>query len=277
MECREKGTLSGSYYFFFSPSETTKSLFFYPVWVGHYYCDSDYCIHRDTFPLMLLAYVHAGAFHIEYRGRTVTACRGDLVLLDCNEPHLYRADGALEFSYVHFEGQNARALVQHLTENDFIFHGADADRAERILRDLLNVYQYNQPIRDARCSAMLYNMLIELEGPAEITAGDDSPMKHAMAYIQQHCREKLTLEDVARQVNLSPFHFSRVFKQYAGCAPMEYAQKIRMDMAKCLLKTTELPIEQIAERVGYGSASSFANMFTQKVGLSPTQFRKFPI
>ena len=38
-----------------------------------------------------------------------------------------------------------------------------------------------------------------------------------------------------------------------------------------------LPIEQIAERVGYGSASSFANMFTQKVGLSPTQFRKFPI
>ena len=102
-------------------------------------------------------------------------------------------------------------------------------------------------------------------------------MKHAMAYIQQHYREKLTLEDVARQVNLSPFHFSRVFKQYAGCAPMEYAQKIRMDMAKCLLKTTDLPIEQIAERVGYGSSSSFANMFTQKVGLSPTQFRKFPI
>ena len=139
------------------------------------------------------------------------------------------------------------------------------------------VYQYNQPMRDARCSAMLYHMLIELEGPAEIAAGDDSPMKHAMAYIQQHYREKLTLEDVARQVNLSPFHFSRVFKQYAGCAPMEYAQKIRMDMAKCLLKTTDLPIEQIAERVGYGSASSFANMFTQKVGLSPTQFRKFPI
>lgn len=66
------------------------------------------------------------------------------------------------------------------------------------------VYQYNQPMRDARCSAMLYHMLIELEGPAEIAAGDDSPMKHAMAYIQQHYREKLTLEDVARQVNLSP-------------------------------------------------------------------------
>lgn len=277
MNCTEPGCLPGSYYFFFSPSAQAQELFYYPVWMGHYYCTYGYCIDRKTYPQMLLAYVHAGIFHIKYRGQEINAGRGDLILLDCTEPHHYSAGEGLEFSYIHFLGLNSRALVRHLTQDQFLFHGRQADRAATLLEELLMRYRYNQPPRDARCSAMIYEMLIELEAP-EVCSGDRlSPVDTVIRYIQQHFSEHLTLELLASQANLSPYHFARLFKKQTGYAPLEYVLKVRLDTAKCLLKTTRTSIESIALQVGYGSSSSFANMFTQKVGLSPSQFRKFPI
>ena len=120
-------------------------------------------------------------------------------------------------------------------------------------------------------------MLIELEAPEVMASDRQSPVNTVIRYIQQHFSEHLTLDILAGQANLSPFHFARMFKKQTGYAPLEYVLKVRLDTAKCLLKTTRIPIESIALQVGYGSSSSFANMFTQKVGLSPSQFRKFPV
>ena len=273
MNCTEPGCLPGSYYYFFSPSEQAQELFYYPVWIGHYFCTQGYCIDRQSYPQMLLAYVHGGEFHIKYRGQT----RGDLILLDCTEPHHYSAADSLEFSYIHFLGLNSRALVRYLTQDQFIFRGRQADLVGARLEELLMLYHYHQPPRDARCSALIYEMLIELEAPEVMASDRQSPVNTVIRYIQQHFSEHLTLDILAGQANLSPFHFARMFKKQTGYAPLEYVLKVRLDTAKCLLKTTRIPIESIALQVGYGSSSSFANMFTQKVGLSPSQFRKFPV
>ena len=277
MNCTEPGCLPGSYYYFFSPSEQAQELFYYPVWIGHYFCTQRYCIDRQSYPQMLLAYVHGGEFHIKYRGQTCSATRGDLILLDCTEPHHYSAADSLEFSYIHFLGLNSRALVRYLTQDQFIFRGRQADLVGARLEELLMLYHYHQPPRDARCSALIYEMLIELEAPEVMASDRQSPVNTVIRYIQQHFSEHLTLDILAGQANLSPFHFARMFKKQTGYAPLEYVLKVRLDTAKCLLKTTRIPIESIALQVGYGSSSSFANMFTQKVGLSPSQFRKFPV
>ena len=277
MNCTEPGCLPGSYYYFFSPSEQAQELFYYPVWIGHYFCTQGYCIDRQSYPQMLLAYVHSGEFHIKYRGQTCSATRGDLILLDCTEPHHYSAADSLEFSYIHFLGLNSRALVRYLTQEQFIFRGRQADLVGARLEELLMLYHYHQPPRDARCSALIYEMLIELEAPEVMASDRQSPVNTVIRYIQQHFSEHLTLDILAGQANLSPFHFARMFKKQTGYAPLEYVLKVRLDTAKCLLKTTRIPIESIALQVGYGSSSSFANMFTQKVGLSPSQFRKFPV
>ena len=174
MNCTEPGCLPGSYYYFFSPSEQAQELFYYPVWIGHYFCTQGYCIDRQSYPQMLLAYVHGGEFHIKYRGQTCSATRGDLILLDCTEPHHYSAADSLEFSYIHFLGLNSRALVRYLTQDQFIFRGRQADLVGARLEELLMLYHYHQPPRDARCSALIYEMLIELEAP-EVIASDGSP------------------------------------------------------------------------------------------------------
>ena len=76
---------------------------------------------------------------------------------------------------------------------------------------------------------------------------------------------------------MSQYHFSRLFKKYYGYSPYEYLLLARINKAKHLLKTTELPVKVIAQQVGYVNASTFSSAFTAKAGLSPKAFREFPL
>ena len=59
---------------------------------------------RDSYPPLLIAYIRKGRFRVEYRGEFNVAEAGDILLLDCIEPHYYHAEDGLEFVYMHFEG-----------------------------------------------------------------------------------------------------------------------------------------------------------------------------
>ena len=87
----------------------------------------------------------------------------------------------------------------------------------------------------------------------------------------------ITLNDVAAYANMSLYHFSRLFKRDCGYSPHEYIILTRLNRAKHLLKTTDLAIKVIAQKVGYQNVSSFTNAFTARVGISPTLFRKYSI
>ena len=100
----DPGILPQSICFSFTPSDIAQELYFYPTWCGHYYCNSNYFIRRPSYPPLLLAYVRQGVFRVEYRGELRRAQHGDVLLLDCSEPHYYQAEDGLEFLYVHFDG-----------------------------------------------------------------------------------------------------------------------------------------------------------------------------
>ncbi|MFY9417094.1 MAG: AraC family transcriptional regulator, partial [bacterium] len=96
----------------------------------------------------------------------------------------------------------------------------------------------------------------------------------AKRYMAQHFAKQLTLEEVARQVHLSPYYFSRLFKEREGLTFIEYLTNLRLEEAKRLLLKTEDKIEAIARRVGYGEANYFSRLFKRKVGMSPSEYRK---
>ena len=71
--------------------------------------------------------------------------------------------------------------------------------------------------------------------------------------------------------------FSRQFKNTCGFSPYEYLILTRLNRAKHLLVSSAKPIKVIAQEVGYGSESAFTNAFSSRVGVSPGQFRKYPV
>jgi transcriptional regulator GlxA family with amidase domain len=68
--------------------------------------------------------------------------------------------------------------------------------------------------------------------------------------------------------------FKRRFARATGVPPLEYVHTLRLEESKHVLETTELPIDAVANQVGYEDASFFGRLFRRKVGLTPAQYRK---
>ncbi len=92
-------------------------------------------------------------------------------------------------------------------------------------------------------------------------------------YVRAHLAECISIEKLAELAELSPFHFSRVFKQATGMTPLQFVARERMLQAQQLIRETSRSLIEIALEVGYTSASHFAQVFRRTVGMAPTQFR----
>lgn len=92
--------------------------------------------------------------------------------------------------------------------------------------------------------------------------------------MRRRYRDPLSLNDLARTAILSPFHFSRVFRQTTGVSPGRYLAAVRLAEAQRLLRTTSWSVGDISCEVGYNSLGTFTTLFTKSVGVSPARFRK---
>jgi AraC-like DNA-binding protein len=86
--------------------------------------------------------------------------------------------------------------------------------------------------------------------------------------------EPLDLRRLAREAHVSPRHFSRSFRRVFGETPYQYLLSRRLERARHLLRTTEMPVAEICLDVGFTSVGSFTTTFTRQIGVSPTSFRK---
>lgn len=96
----------------------------------------------------------------------------------------------------------------------------------------------------------------------------------ACDYIVAHCSRNLPLEEVAQEVHLSPFYFSRLFKKEKGYNFADFITQVRLDRAKKLLRDPDNTVVRIASDVGYKDASYFCRVFRQITGMTPNQYRQ---
>ena len=98
-------------------------------------------------------------------------------------------------------------------------------------------------------------------------------LQKALIYINDNYMNRVSLEKVADKACTSKFHFSRIFKQSAGCTVQEYVITLRMAKAKALLNNPNLSITRVAFSVGYPNLTNFERIFKKTIGCSPRQYR----
>ncbi len=118
-----------------------------------------------------------------------------------------------------------------------------------------------------------YVNLSDLRSPA---AGQDTVDK-ALRYIRQHYCEKLSLEDAAAHVSLSPVYFSRLFKQSTGQSFNLFLNQLRVRKSAALLLKTGSSILEIAIQCGFEDQSYFSKVFKKFLNVSPARFRQQPV
>lgn len=92
-------------------------------------------------------------------------------------------------------------------------------------------------------------------------------------HVREHLAEEMSVEMLANLVELSPFHFSRVFKQATGMTPLQFVTRERITRAQQLIRETSRCLIEIGMDVGYSNPSHFAKVFRKVAGVTPTAFR----
>jgi AraC family transcriptional regulator len=97
--------------------------------------------------------------------------------------------------------------------------------------------------------------------------------KRVLEFVEANLSHTVTLADLAAAAGGSRFHFVRAFKNIAGVTPCHYVLQRRVERAKIMLSTTELPLAAVAGACGFHHSTRFARSFARLVGKSPTRFR----
>jgi len=111
-----------------------------------------------------------------------------------------------------------------------------------------------------------------VEAPVDADDGND-PMAATLDWVLQHLDEPLTVEVMSRRALMSPRTFARRFRSATGTTPLQWLLRQRILHAQQLLESTDLPVELIAQRCGFGSASVLRTHFRRILDTSPLAYR----
>lgn len=158
-------------------------------------------------------------------------------------------------------------------------------RAERLaLETCLHLIARELVLRQRGFEVLVRAKLIEVlvlldrvaaqHGSAVVIGDDDgAALAAAVAYIEDHFHKPVRLADMARAAHLNPAYFCERFRLATGSTPGKYLTQRRLDYAQELLRTTGLPITEVALRAGFCDSSHFARMFKRAVSMSPRAFQ----
>lgn len=102
----------------------------------------------------------------------------------------------------------------------------------------------------------------------------EGAINQAKQYITEHYKASITLEEVAGKVQLSPYYFSKLFKEEAGVTFIEWLSTYRIEKAKKLLSDTTMSLKEICYEVGYHDPNYFSRVFRKMTGTTPTDYRR---
>ena len=99
-------------------------------------------------------------------------------------------------------------------------------------------------------------------------------LRRVLEYIEANLHNAVRLDVLAREVGVSAFHFSRLFKQSTGSSPHQYLLHRRLDRAKTLLRQRAMPLADVSTSTGFADQSHFSKVFRRFTGITPSDYRR---
>lgn len=193
----------------------------------------------------------------------------------------YKADASdpWEILWVHFNGGTSYGYYQQFSQNSSpICSFERASIVPSIIHQLiLNNQEQNiktEPLNSKLLLELLTEFLFTICTPDSSKTFLPEYVKEIILYLDKNLTDKTTLDMLAKKCSISKYHLEKQFKKYIGVTPNEYIILNRIAFAKELLKYSDIPVSEIAFKIGIDNASHFINLFKIREGITPLSFRK---
>jgi len=276
------------------------NLSFWVLNVGFVKHNKDWNWKNIRSPFARLYLVTAGSARVVLENGTFDLTPGHLYLIPAFTLHSDVCDGVFEHYYLHiYEDGDSNTHIfddydfpleidaeeidsklfkrlcdinpsMKLPQSNPVSYDNDESLYQNIMR--MRLCENYRQIESEGIVLQLFSRFLKNAKPKEIAS--DDRIKKVLSYIRDNINKKIEIDDLAKISCLSKDHLIRVFKAEVGQTPLNYITQRKLDLAQLLLTTTETPIKQIGQEIGYDDNSYFNRIFKNKLGVTPQNYRE---
>jgi len=243
---------------------------------------------REKLQSCLCFVVLDGSGQLSYGNQAYPLSKGDVVFIDCQKPYAHSTgDGRKKLwtlQWCHFYGPSLAAIYAKYQERGGqpVVRPGDISPYTKLLGEVYALASSDDYIRDMRINEKLNMLLTYLMGeswhPGENRGKDGAygakrDVWQVKAYVDEHYKEKITLDLVAEKFFINKYYLARLFKEQYGMPLNTYLQQVRITHAKHMLRFTDEKVEAIGLECGVGELSYFSRIFKKVEGVSPKEYR----
>lgn len=253
-------------------------------------CGVEYCLPGKSFgPIRRSGYhlhvVLSGEGALEVEGRSVRLHTGQIFLEKPGEITYYYPDEQNPWTYcwVTFDGTRAAYYVRQAGFDDGINSlncYVDTYEFYKLANRMLEKPHLNLAGSLRRFG--LLNQFIGLAVESWLRSGGkrvahtaDNYIDHALDFIRRNY-STISVADISSYIGVDRSYFANLFKRHTGMSPKDYLLRVRMLNSMQLLRNTVLPVQDVAEYVGYENPLTFSKVFKKVLGVSPKYYRGMP-
>lgn len=253
------------------------------VYISHSKYETDWHSYLHSHPFTELFYVMSGQgqFLIEHEQFEVKA--NDLIIVNANVSHTEtsKADCPMEYIVIGIEGisllnaeydQSMFYSLNHFQEQD----NPILSTLKMLLGEIVDKKERYEWVIQNMLEILLIHVLRHTKTKLKISSNSktNNHASYLQSYIDEHFKEKISLEDLCRISFMNKYYMVHHFKKHLGITPIAYLNQKRLEESCHLLENTNLSISKIAEAIGMSSATYFNQAFKKHYQCAPLEWRK---
>ncbi len=238
-----------------------------------------------------IIYIKKGKIRVKIENKEYEAERGTLIILSRFEQH------EIEVKTPQYERYSVIISPETITSDidEYILSSALTNRfegfshivkvkeneeeVEKFFDKMAEEFLNKEPFYKTKADLLLREFLIALYRDfTNLFIGDVNEntmlVKKIQDKFEKQYMEKMSLSEIGEEYHISSSHLSHIFKEITGYSTIDYLISCRLSAAKRLLSSTDINIKEIIYQCGFSDESNFSRMFKEKVGITPSEFRK---
>ncbi|MDE7333570.1 MAG: AraC family transcriptional regulator [Lachnospiraceae bacterium] len=251
-----------------------------------YTCGFENCVPGHSYgPILrngyLIHYVLEGCGIYKARGKLFRLKKGDAFLICPGELIYYEADHHTPWSYtwIGMQGIKVKGYLERTSLLESLVVHYDEDDQMRLCYEKMFEADKLPQNRDLIMNSIMYEYLFLLarkfpNGQISVNEKKSDYVEEALKYIEGKYCDAISVQEIADHLNINRSYLHRLFKSVTGTSIQNYLLDYRIRQACILLKNTNLSVRSIAHTVSYADPLYFSRIFHQKMGISPSEYRK---